>query len=337
MPGAMLIHRFGLANLRSEQIPSETLGKGLVRVAIRALSLNHRDVLVMRGTYGPGVTLPLIPSSDGAGVVLEVGPGVTGVEPGDRVCSHMVPDWAEGRLEPRMRLTTLGGPAQGVLCEERVLPGSAVVPIPRALSFEQAACLPVAGLAAWSALTTEASIGPGHRVLLLGTGGVSTLGLQIAKKLGAGVAVVSSSDEKLNRMRALGADFTANYRRDGWGETVRRWSDGGVDAVLEIGGDATFKQSLAATRDGGCIAVLGTLGHGVRSMVLTDVLMRRIRVQGIFVGSRAEFERYLRFVESHAIEPVIDRVFEGLSAARQAFAYLLTGRHLGKIVVRVSG
>ncbi len=337
MPLATAIHRFGLANLRAEPRASEILGEGQVRVAIKAVSLNYRDVLVMRGTYGPGLTVPLIPCSDGAGVVLEIGPGVSGLEPGDRVCTHMVPDWHDGRLEPRMRLTTLGGPAPGVLCEERVLPRTALVPIPNTLSFEQAACLPVAGLAAWSALATEASIGPGHRVLLLGTGGVSMLGLQIAKTLGAEVAVVSSSDEKLSKVRALGADFTANYRRVAWGEMVRRWSGEGVDAVLEIGGNGTFDQSVTATRDGGCIALLGVHAHGVRPPSLTDVLMRRIRVQGIFVGSRVELERYLAFVEAHAIQPVIDRVFEGLSTARHAFAYLLTGRHLGKVVIRVSG
>ena len=338
MPRAMTIHRFGLANLRSEHRDPEPLGEGLVRVGFKAVSLNHRDVLVMRGTYAPGLSLPLIPCSDGTGVVLGVGPGVLGVAPGDAVCSHMVPDWADGRLEPRMRLTTLGGPAQGVLCEERVLPAAAVVPMAKTLSFEQAACLPVAGLAAWCALTVEASVGPGHRVLLLGTGGVSTLGLQIAKTLGAQVAVVSSSDEKLSRMRALGADLTVNHRRGGWGDAVRRWSDGGVDVVLEIGGNGTLGQSVAATRDGGTIALLGVLGHGHSShqTLLADVLMRRIRVQGVFVGSRADLERYLRFVETHAIEPVIDRVFEGITAARQAFAYLLSGRHVGKVVVRIS-
>jgi NADPH:quinone reductase-like Zn-dependent oxidoreductase len=336
MPLVMAIHRFGVADLRSEQRPPETLGEGLVRVGIKAVSLNYRDVLVMRGTYGTGLALPLIPCSDAAGVVLEVGPHVTGFEPGDRVCTHMVPDWQDGRLEPRMRLTTLGGPRPGVLSEERVLPQTALVPIPKTLSFDQAACLPVAGLAAWSALTSEASIGPGSRVLLLGTGGLSMLGLQIAKKLGAEVAVISSSDEKLSRVSRLGADFTANYRRAAWGELVRHWSGGGVDAVLEIGGDGTFNQSVTATRDGGCIALLGVLPHGARPVNLTDVLMRRIRLQGIFVGSRAELERYLSFVEVHTIEPIIDRVFDGLSTARHAFAYLLTGRHLGKVVIRVS-
>ena len=336
MPLAMAIHRFGLANLRSESRAPEALAGDRVRVAIRAVSLNYRDILVMRGTYGDGVPLPLIPCSDAAGEVLEVGAAVTGLESGDRVCTHMVPDWHEGRLEPPMRLTTLGGPAQGVLCEERVLPRAALLPIPDALAFEHAACLPVAGLAAWRALTTEAAIGPASRVLLIGSGGVSMLGLQIAKTLGAEVAVVSSSEDKLSRVRALGADFTANYRRVGWGELVYRWSEGGVDVVLETGGDGTFEQSVTATRDGGLIALLGVRGRGAGPVHLADVLTRRIRVQGIFVGSRVDLERYLRFVEAHAIEPIIDRVFVGLSTARHAFAHLLTGRHLGKVVVRVS-
>ena len=219
---AMSCHRLGLANLRSDVMAPEALGADQVRVAIKAVSLNHRDVLVIRGAYGRGLSLPLIPCSDAAGVVTEVGPGAAPLVPGDRVCTHMVPDWQAGRLESQMRLTTLGGPSQGVLCEERVLPRTAVVRIPDSLSFEEAACLPVAGLAAWSALTTETSIGPGTRVLLQGTGGLSLLGLQIAKTLGAEVAVISSSDAKLTRVREMGADFTADSRREGWGELVRR-------------------------------------------------------------------------------------------------------------------
>ena len=162
------------------------------------------------------------------------------------------------------------------------------------------------------------------------------LGLQIAKKLGAQVALVSSSDDKLSRVRELGADFTANYRHPGWGELVYRWSEGGVDAVLETGGDDTFAQSVTATRDGGCVAVLAVRGRGARALSLADVVTRRIRVQGIFVGSRVDFQRLLRFIELQAIDPIIDRVFDGLSTARAAFAHLLMGRHLGKLVVRVS-
>jgi NADPH:quinone reductase-like Zn-dependent oxidoreductase len=291
---------------------------------------------VVRGTYAPGLSVPLIPCSDGAGVVLEVGAGVSDLQPEDRVSTHMVPDWQDGALEPHMRLTTLGGPAQGVLCEERVLPRSALVRIPEALSFEQAACLPVAGLAAWSALTAGSELGRDSHVLLVGTGGVSMLGLQLAKAFGARVAVVSSSDDKLGRVRALGADFVANYRHPGWGKLVYRWSGGGVDVVLETGSDETFVESMTATRDAGCIAVLGVRGHGNRPVNLIEVITRQIRLQGVFVGSHADLQHLVRFVEVHAIDPIVDHVFDRLSAARAAFAYLLTGEHLGKIVVRVS-
>jgi NADPH:quinone reductase-like Zn-dependent oxidoreductase len=340
MPLAMRLSRFGVGNLRPEQLPSEPLGARMVRVAFASVSLNHRDLLAMRGVYGPDLPLPLTPCSDAAGVVVEVGVEVGGdaggIAPGDRVCTHMVPDWLDGPLEPQMRLTTLGGPAQGVLCEERVLPSSAVMPIPDALSFEEAACLPVAGLAAWSALTTEARIGPGNHVLLSGTGGVSMMGFGIAKALGARVAMTSSSDHKLARVAALGVDLTVNYRGEGWAERVREWSDGGVDAVLDIGGAETLDQSVRAARDGGLVALLGVGAAGGRSPDLAQILMRRIRLQGIFVGSRAELDRYVAFCAAHRIAPVIDRVFDGLGSARQAFAHLINGQHLGKIVIRVA-
>jgi NADPH:quinone reductase-like Zn-dependent oxidoreductase len=335
MPLAMAIERFGLGNLRPDYRAPEDIGPGLVRIAIKAVSLNYRDILVLRGTYDASLSVPLIPCSDAAAVVLEVGAGVRGLKVGDRVCTHMVPDWQDGPLQPRMRSTTLGGPAQGVLCEERVLPSSAVLQIPETLSFEDAACLPVAGLTAWCALVRSAPIAQGHRVLLLGTGGVSTLALQIAKRLGAQVAVTSSSDEKLARVRALGADFTANYHRDRWAEMVREWSGGGVDVVLETGGPGTLAQSIRATRDDGTIVLLGILASQSRPPDLTDVLTRQIRIQGMFVGSRAELERCVTFVTSNRIQPVIDRTFENLTAARHAFVHLLTGKHVGKVVVRV--
>jgi NADPH:quinone reductase-like Zn-dependent oxidoreductase len=337
MPLALRVSRFGVGNLRSEQLPSEPLGAGMVRVAFSAVALNHRDLLVIRGTYGPNLPLPLIPCSDGAGRVVEVGHDAGGLAPGDRVCTHMVPDWLDGALEPRMRLTTLGGPEQGVLCEERVLPSSAVVPIPDQLTLEEAACLPVAGLAAWSALTTEGRIGCGSHVLLSGTGGLSMMGLGIAKALGAQVAITSSSDQKLARAAALGADLTVNYRNESWTERVRGWSGGGVDVVLDIGGTATLGQSVRVVRDGGLVALLGVGASGGPPLDLAPILMRRIRLHGVFVGSRSELERYVAFVADRRVAPVIDRVFHGLGSARQAFAHLVSGEHLGKIVIKIAG
>ena len=335
MPLVVALEHFGLGNLRPEYRPAEPLGRGLVRIAVNAVSLNYRDVLVVRGTYAAGLRVPLIPCSDGAGVVLEIGDDVRDLQPGDRVCTHMVPDWQDGPLAPRMRLTTLGGPAQGVLCEERVLPSRAVVRIPETLSFEEAACLPVAGLTAWCALTRDAGIGSGSRVLVPGTGGVSIMALQIAKRLGAHVAVTSSSDAKLARAKALGADFTANYRRDPWADMVREWSGGGVDVAIDVGGPGTLEQSMKATRDGGAVVLIGVQAPSARPADLTDILTRQIRVQGLFVGSRADLERYVAFVDSNAVHPVIDRVFDDLVSARHSFAHLLSGTHLGKVVVRV--
>jgi NADPH:quinone reductase-like Zn-dependent oxidoreductase len=336
MPLAVRLARFGVGNLRREEVGSEPLGAGMVRVAIGAVSLNRRDLLVIRGTYGPDLPLPLIPCSDGAGVIVEAGRDCDGLAPGDRVCTHMVPDWLDGPLQPQMRLTTLGGPAQGVLCEERVLPKGAVVPIPDSLPFEHAACLPVAGLAAWNALTAHAQIGRGSRVLLSGAGGLGMMGLGIAKALGADVAITSSSDQKRAHAAALGADLTVNYRTEGWAERVREWSRGGVDIALDIGGAATLDQSVRAVRDGGLVALLGVGAQGGPSPDLAQILTRRIRLHGIFVGSRAELQRYVAFVAAHAIASVIDRVFDGLGSARHAFAHLLAGRHLGKIVIRVA-
>lgn len=339
MPLAMRLHRFGLGSLRAEHLPPEPLGAGMVRLALDCVSLNYRDLLVMRGTYEPGLPLPLIPCSDGAGVVVEIGAAVAGVAPGDRVATHMAPDWADGPLAPQMRQTTLGGPAQGVLSEERVLPRGAVVPIPDSLSFEHAACLPVAGLAAWSALT-EAGVGPNSHVLLPGTGGVGMIGLAIAKALGAHVAMTASTDEKLARLEALGADFAVNYRRGGWAEQVRQWSGGGVDTALDVGGAATLGQSVRAVRDGGLVALLGVTApeHGAPTGGAPDfgeVLMRQIRLHGIFVGSRVELERFVAFAATRRIEPVVARIFDGLGEARAAVAHFAAGRHQGKVVIRV--
>jgi NADPH:quinone reductase-like Zn-dependent oxidoreductase len=337
MPSTVSFDRFGVGNLRLERRPPEPLGPGMVRVAFAAVSLNHRDLLVVRGNYGPDLPLPLIPCSDGAGIIVEAAPDVADLIPGDRVCTHMVPDWRDGPLCPQMRLGTLGGPTQGVLCEERALPSGAVSRIPDTLSFEEAACLPVAGLAAWNALTSEARIGPGDHVLLPGTGGLATLGLKIAKALGARVAVSSSSAAKLGQVASLGADLTVNYRQPGWVERVREWSGGGVDAVLDIGGAATLRQSVRAARDGGLVALLGVMPSREDGGMpdFAQILMRRIRLHGVFVGSRAELGGLLGFVAEHRIVPVIDRVFDGLGAAREAFAHLVAGRHLGKIVIRI--
>jgi NADPH:quinone reductase-like Zn-dependent oxidoreductase len=330
------INKFGLANLALTERAPEPIGQGQVRVAIKAVSLNYRDILVARGTYAPDLLLPLIPCSDGAGQVIEVGEGVTDIAPGARVCTHMTPDWIDGPFRSTARATTLGGPADGVLCAERVVPRSAVVAIPDEMTFEEAACLPVAGLTAWSALRSIGGVSEGSRVLVLGTGGVSMFGLQIAKALGCHVAVTSSSDTKLERARAVGADFVVNYRREPWPGKIRDWSGGGVDVVLEVGGDGTFDQSVKATRDGGLVALIGVLASSGHRINLTELLLRRIHVCGVFVGSHSELTELVAFAKRRRISPVIDRTFDELASARHAFAHLATGRHVGKVVIRLA-
>lgn len=335
MPAAIVLRQFGLGNLRAETQLPEPIGDGLARVAIRALSLNHRDLLVMRGTYGPGLQLPLIPLSDAAGIVTEIGHGVGALRPGDRVVAHADPDWQEGPLLPAMRQTTLGGPAQGMLCEERVLPVGALLRLPDTIGFEAAACLPVAGLAAWSALKSEARIGPGGQILLQGSGGLATIGLAIAKALGARIAAISSTAEKRARLQQIGADFVADRGDPGWSAQVREWSGGGVDAVLDVGGAANLDDPIRAVRDGGIIFLLGVMGHRLRPVDFAEIVMRRIRLQGIFLGSRAEFAAFLDFVATHRISPAIDHVCDGIGLARQAIAEFAAGRHFGKVVIRL--
>ena len=339
MPLAVSFDRFGLGNLRLDRRAPEPLAAGMVRVAVAAVTLNRRDLLVVRGTYAADLALPLVPCSDAAGTIVETAADIFDLAPGDRVCTHMAPDWQDGPLEPRMRRATLGGPAPGVLCEERVLPRGAVTAIPDSLSFEESACLPTAGLAAWSALGADGGIGRGSHVLLPGTGGMAMLALAIAKALGAQAAIASSSDDKLARAAALGADLAVNNRREGWVERVREWSGGGVDLALDIGGAASLDRSLRAVRDGGLVAVLGIMGsdEDARPPDLAQILMRGIRLHGIFVGNRAELDHLIAFVAENRIAPVIDRVFDGLGSAREAFARLAGGRHMGKIVIRAGG
>lgn len=341
MPTAVVLTQFGIGNLTLEGRAPEPLRSGHVRVRIRAVSLNYRDLLVVRGHYGIQ-ELPLIPCSDAAGEVVEVGARVHDLKAGDRVCTHMAPSWSHGRLTPAIRATTLGGPLDGVLCEERVLPAAALVRFPTHLDFAHAACLPVAGLTAWHALNLiNDGDSPAH-VLLLGTGGVSLFGLALAKAQGRRVAITSGSEHKRARAQAMGADLVLDRTRPGWSSAARRWSGGGVDLVLEVGGAGTFSESVHATRDDGCIALIGVLSQaGVNNLspasALAEVLMRRIRVQGVFVGPRCDLETLVQFAALHGITPQIGELFDGLGRVRHAFAALHGGAQFGKCVIVLDG
>ncbi len=328
--------QFGVENLRVVERDEPRVGPGQVSVQMRAVSLNYRDLLMIRGHYNPRQPLPLIPCSDGVGEVVEVGQGVERVSVGDRVAPIFAQGWMSGAPDRAALRTTLGGPLDGVLCERRVLDAEGVVKVPAHLSDEEAACLPCAAVTAWSALVELGGISPGQVVLVQGTGGVSIFALQIARAAGARVIVTSSSDEKLARAMMMGASAGINYASEpAWGKAAADLAGGdGVDLVVEVGGAGTLEQSLKAVRPGGTIAMIGILSGGASKINIVPVLMQQIRVQGVIVGPRAAFERMNAAFELHAIKPVIDSVFE-FEEAPEALARMASGGHFGKIVVRL--
>lgn len=328
---------WGLRNLRLVERPEPTPGPGEVCLAVKAASLNFRDLLVIRGLYNPRFKLPATPLSDGAGVITAVGDDVSEWQVGDHVVSHFVSAWQSGRFESRYVERTLGLPAPGLAAEKVVLPADALVPLPPGFDFAQAATLPIAALTAWSALVTVGNVRPGQSVLTLGTGGVSIFAVQIAKSRGARVIITSSSDDKLARARRLGADETINYRtHPDWEKQVLKLTERrGVDLTVENGGAATLNQSVRATAADGTVALLGAL-TGLRGEVdLAQILMKRVRVAGIMVDSRDAFVEMNRFLAQHHVAPVIDRhfAFNDLDAA---LAHMEAGAHFGKIVVDIA-
>ncbi len=330
-------HAFGLEQLRLEECPSPEPAPGQVVLDVKAVSLNYRDLLVIKGLYNPKLKLPATPLSDGAGIISAVGPDVTRVRVGDRVMSHFVAGWIDGPFKQEYLGTTLGTPGAGLAAEQVALPAEAVVPIPEGYDFAQAATLPIAGLTAWSALKTVGDVQPGQTVLTLGTGGVSIFTLQLAKALGAHVIITSRSDDKLDRARRLGADHTINYATTpDWEQAVLELTGGlGVDLTVETAGPGTLDRSLKATRAGGTIALLGAL-TGRQGLVTSGlILMKRLRIVGIMVDCRAAFEALTRFLVAHRIRPVIDRRF-GFDQLPEALRYMEAGQHFGKLVVSVA-
>jgi NADPH:quinone reductase-like Zn-dependent oxidoreductase len=324
---------FGLDHLTLGERPDVEPGPGQVLLGMRAMSLNYRDGLMAAGTYDPRQPLPLVPLSDGVGRVLAVGPGVQRVKVGDRVCPIFAQRWLAGRPDRDALRSTLGGPLDGTLRERMVLSEEGVVAVPEHLSDAEAATLPCAGVTAWTALVTEGGVTAGQTVLVLGTGGVSVFALQLAKLLGARAVATTSSDEKAEHLRALGADEVVNYRAvPEWGKAIGR-ATGGVDLVLEVGGAGTLPQSLLAVRPGGTIALLGNLAGGTaQGLDLFRIFMRAVRVQGILVGHRQSFEALCRAVAVHRLQPVVDRVFP-FGEAAAAFAHLKSGAHFGKVCI----
>lgn len=328
---------FGLEHLVVGERPDPTPGPGEVLVRVGACSLNRRDLMTVMGEYNPRQPLPLVPLSDGAGRIEALGEGVSGLAVGERVCGLFCQGYQGGAPTRAKLRQTLGGPLGGMLAELVVLPADGVARVPEHLSDEEAATLPCAALTAWTALVEEGGLQAGESVLVLGTGGVSLFALQLAKLAGARVFVTSSSDEKLARARALGADEGINYRSDPkWGDTARKLAGEGVDHVVEVGGAGTLSQSLKAVRTGGTVHLIGVLGGAVNDLNLVPLFMGHRRLQGVFVGHGDAFAALTRAVAQHRLRPVIDRTF-AFDETKEALAHMQGERHFGKICIRVSG
>ena len=327
---------FGLDHLRPTAVETRDPGPGEVAVDIRAVSLNYRDLMMVEGRYDPDQDLPLVPCSDAAGEVVAVGDEVDDLSPGDRVIPCFAQGWIAGEPSRSRLRRTLGGPLPGTLATRRTFPAIGVVKAPEHLSWEEASTLPCAALTAWSALALDGDLGPGDTLLTLGTGGVSLFALQLGRILGAEVIVTSSSDEKLERAAVLGAGHGVNYETTpDWGDAVRSITGGrGVDHVIEVGGAETLKQSLRAVRIGGTISVIGVLSAAKAPLSVVPILMRRIRLQGILVGHRDGLESLVRAARAHELRPVVDEVFD-FDDAPEAFRRMKSGKHFGKVVVRV--
>jgi NADPH:quinone reductase-like Zn-dependent oxidoreductase len=309
-------------------------GPGQILVRVRAAALNARDHGVTRGIYGY-TRFPVIPLSDGAGEVAAIGPGVTNFKAGDRVASTFFQTWTGGRMPPDASRNSLGGQLDGMLAELVALPQGGAIRIPDHLSFEEAATLPCAAVTAWNALIETGGLKAGESVVMLGTGGVSCFAVQFAKLHRAHVLLTSSSDEKLEKGRALGADVTINYRTTpDWEQEVLKVTGGmGIDHVVEVGGANTLEKSMAVVRPGGCISIIGTLA-GAGQINPRMINRKAITLRGIHVGSRDMFAAMNRAIAEARLRPVIDRVFD-FADAKAAFAHQASGGHFGKIVIRV--
>lgn len=326
---------WGLDEIKVVDAPDPSPGPGEVLVRMRAVSLNYRDLLMVQGIYaraaaGAG---PVTPFSDGCGVVEAVGLGVTRFAAGDRVATMFFQGWISGPPTLAKLSTSLGSPIPGAGREFAVFSQEGLSKVPDFLTDQQVATLPCAALTAWRALFVDARLEPGDLVVLQGTGGVSVFGLQFAHAAGYRTLITSSSDEKLERAKALGADHLVNYRKaPEWSQAVREVSGAGADLIIEVGGGGTIEQSLKAIRIGGHIAIVGVvagLGTGMNPAVLIG---NSAKLQGLSVGSRDMFEAMCRAIDLHRIHPVVDKVFPWTEVGA-AFKAMQGGEHFGKIVL----
>lgn len=326
---------FGIQNLKenTRELSSE-LGPTEVLVRLTATSLNYRDFLMVEGTYNPRQKLPLVPCSDGAGIVESVGESVTLWKKGDRVLPIFASRWLDGAPNMDVLRSTLGGPNDGCLANYGKFAETALVATPSHLTDVEAATLGCAGLTAYNAVVSFGNIEPGSDVVCLGTGGVSLFALQFAKAMGARVILTSSSDEKLEKGKALGADVLINYsKKPNWERDIRKHTNmAGADLIIEVGGAGTMPKSTMSVKPYGTIALIGVLAGGESALSLYPILMQGIKVQGVIVGSRSDFIRMNRAIEQNGIKPVVDTVFSWKDAP-QAFDYLRMGKHFGKVAI----
>ncbi len=325
---------FGIDNVRVADRPELRPGAGQVLLNMRAWSLNYRDLMVVKGLYNPKQRLPLTLLSDGVGEVAAVGEGVTRVKTGEHVAGAFMQTWLDGALNEAKSKSALGGALDGLLAEQVVLHDDGVVPVPAHLSDEEAATLPCAAVTAWHALVSAGGLKAGDTVLIQGTGGVSLFALQFARLLGARVIATSGSDAKLDRALKMGASDGINYKTTpDWDKRVRELTgDIGVDHIVEVGGAGTLPRSFKAARVGGHISLIGVLAGGGEVNPM-PALMKGLRVQGIYVGSRAMFEAMNRAIALHKLRPVVDRVFP-FTEAREALRHMESAAHFGKICLR---
>lgn len=329
------LQQFGIDGLILVDKPEPTPSVRQVVVKVHAISLNYRDLMVTKGAYNPRLKLPMIPFSDAAGEIVAVGGEVKGFKAGDRVAGTFFQNWTGGEpTEAKARTAKGAGDAQGMMAEYVLLEETGAIHLPEHLSYEEGATLPCAGLTAWNAVVDKGQTKAGDTLLVQGTGGVSIFAAQFALMHGARVIGTSSSDEKLERLAAMGVTGGINYKTSpDWDKAAKDLNGGaGIDHIVEVGGAGTLERSLKAVRIGGIISVIGALssGSGINPVL---VLMKSIRLQGIFVGHREMFEAMNRAISLHKMKPIVYKVFP-FEEAKQALQLMESGGHFGKIVIK---
>ncbi|REK75051.1 zinc-dependent alcohol dehydrogenase family protein [Paenibacillus paeoniae] len=327
---------FGLDHVTEADLPIPSPARGEVLIRMKAVSLNARDIGVIDGFYNPELSEPLIPVSDGVGEVIALGEQAGKFQVGERVSPIFTQSWKSGEATRENWITSLGSPLQGLLAEYVVFPEEGLVRVPEHLTDIEAATLPCAGVTAWHAIVEEGKVKEGDTIVVQGTGGVSLFALQFAKLQGAKVIVTSSSDIKLARAKALGADYGIHYKdTEQWDEAVLTYTEGrGADHIVDLGGGTTLNRSISALRVGGQISMIGILsGASVDSLAIVPAILRRARLQAINVGSRDMFERMNAAIAYHQLRPVVDTVYP-FTQALEALSHLAKGSYFGKLAIQ---